>query len=144
MDGELTNLCHKYYNQTHWHRKLEKRFHRLLADALPYTGQTNVNELDAIIRCNREIQKARDEAEDGKAAMQKTAGTILRVLEYFEIQPNTKLTCEVPGEFELQVWADEANAVYCTKTKDLNPLKDDPSVIVIKLVTDPWEMDEED
>ena len=49
---------------------------------------------------------------------------------------------EVTGEFELQLWADEDHTVQCRKTKDLNPLKGDPNVIVIKLVADPYNFDE--
>jgi len=144
MEGELTNFCRTYYGQLCLHRQLERRFTRLLANALPYTGQTNVNELDAVIRCNREIQQARTEAEDAKAAMQKTAGTLLKIFAYFEMPPDTKLQCEVPGEFELQVWAEEDNSVHCIKTKDLNPLKGDPSVIIIKLKDDPYSFDDDD
>ena len=121
---------------------MERRFYRLLANALPYTGQTDVSELDAIIRCNREIQKAKAEADECKAAMQQTGRTILIVMAYFEIPPGTKLTCEIPGEFELQVWADEDNTIQCIKTKDLNPLKGDPNVIVIRLVDSPYSFDE--
>src|SRR6202012_1598050 len=119
MTGEFTDMCRTYYGQQCLLTKLEKRFARMLADALPYTGQTHISELDAIIACNRAIQKARDEAEDCKAAKQKTANTILKVLAYFEIQPNTKLTCEVPGEFELQLWAEEDNTIHCLKTKEI-------------------------
>ena len=123
---------------------MERRFHRLLANALPYTGQTDVSELDAIISCNREIQKAKAEADDGKAAMHQTGRTILNIMAYFEIAAGTILTCEIPGEFELQVWADEDHTIQCRKTKDLNPLKGDPNVIVIKLVADPYNFDEGD
>src|SRR6202012_1685260 len=117
----------------------------LLDKALPYTGQTNVAELDAIIRCNRRIQKIRSTADDVIDAKQETEAIILKILEYFEIPVNTRLTCEVPGLYELRVWADEEKTVHCYKTRDLALLEQDESIITIQMTDkrNDWE-DEED
>ncbi len=130
---EFTNYCKQYYTLQVQLEKQETRFNTLLQNALPYTGQTNVAELDAIISCNRKIQKVRAQADDTIAARQKTAKIILQILAYFEIPPHTRLTCEIPGEMELELWADDENMVHCIKTKTLDPLEDDPNVITIHM-----------
>jgi hypothetical protein len=131
MEGEFTNFCKRYYELLLQVEEKEMRFLNLLDNALPYTGQTDVSELDAIIHCNRRIQKVRSTADDVIEAKQETEDTILKILEYFEIPPNTRLTCEVPGEYELKVWADDENTVHCYKTKDLAPLEVDEHIITI-------------
>jgi hypothetical protein len=133
MEGEFTNYCKQYYQLLVLLDKQETRFNNLLANAFTYTGQTDVGELDAIISCNRKIQKVRKQADDTIAARQKTAKIILQILAYFEIPPNTRLTCEIPGEMEVEVWADDESTVHCLKTKTLDPLEDDPNIITIHL-----------
>ena len=135
MEGEFTNFCKRYYEQLLQVEEKEHRFIDLLDNALPYTGQTDISELDAIIHCNRRIQKVRSIADDVIEAKQETEDIILKILEYFEIPPNTRLTCEVPGEYVLVLWADEENTVYCSKIRDLAPLEMDENIITIQ-VTD--------
>jgi len=146
MEGEFTNFCKRYYELLLQVEEKEMRFFNLLDNALPYTGQTDVSELDAIIHCNRRIQKIRATADDVIEAKQETEDTILKILEYFEIPPNTRLTCEVPGEYVLILWVDEENTVYCSKIRDLAPLEVDENIITIP-VTDSrnsWEDDEDE
>ena len=145
MEGEFTNYCKRYYELLLQVEEKEHRFIDLLDKALPYTGQTNVAELDAIIRCNRRIQKIRSTADDVIDAKQETEAIILKILEYFEIPINTQLTCEVPGLYELRVWADEEKTVHCYKTRDLALLEQDESIITIQMTDkrNDWE-DEED
>lgn len=145
MEGEFTNYCKQYYELLLQVEEKEHRFIDLLDNALPYTGQTDVAELDAIIHCNRRIQKIRSIADDVIDAKQETEGIILKILEYFEIPINTRLTCEVSGLYELRVWADEENTVHCYKTKDLAPLEEDENIITIDCndQLNSWEDDED-
>jgi len=145
MEGEFTNFCKRYYELLLQVEEKEHRFIDLLDNALPYTGQTDVAELDAIIYCNRRIQKVRSMADDVIEAKQETEGIILKILEYFEIPTNTRLTCEVPGLYELRVWADEENTVHCYKMKDLAPLEEDENIITIDCNDrrNSWEDDED-
>jgi len=144
--GEFTNYCKRYYELLQQVEEKEHRFIDLLDNALPYTGQTNISELNAIIRCNRRIQKVRSIADDVIDAKQETEATIIKILEYFEIPPDTCLTCEVPGFYELQLWLDEEQAVNCIKTHDLAPLEEDENIITIPCIDtrNNWEEDEED
>jgi hypothetical protein len=144
MEGEFTNFCKQYYELLLQVEEKEHRFIDMLDNALPYTGQTDVSELDAIIHCNRRIQKMRSIADDMIDAKQETEATILKILEYFEIPINTRLTCEIPGLYELKVWADEENTVHCYKIRDLAPLEQDENIITIQMTDkrNDWEDEE--
>jgi len=134
MEGEFTNFCKRYYELLLQIDEKEHRLIDMLDNALPYAGQTNVADLDAIIHCNRRIIKMRDQTDDVMEAKQETEDIILKILDYFEIPINTKLTCEVPGLYELKVWADEEKTVHCYKIRDLAPLEQDEHIITIPLV----------
>src|ERR1700744_632778 len=146
MEGEFTNYCKQYYELLQQVEEKEHRFIDLLDNALPYNGQSNIAELDAILKCNRRIIKAHNPLEGIIEAKQETEDTILKILEYFEIPANTRLTCEVPGLYELIVWADEEKTVHCYKIKDLAPLEQDENIITIQMTDkrNGWEDDEED
>lgn len=146
MEGEFTNYCKRYYEQLQNWDVLEDKFEALLENALPYTGQTEVGELDAIIRCNRRILKARTAADECIKILQQTAQTITQILAYFEIPANTTLTCEVPGFYILQLWLDDEQGINCIKTQDLAPLEQDESIITIHMTDkrNDWEDDEDD
>jgi ABC-type antimicrobial peptide transport system ATPase subunit len=144
MEGEFTNYCKQYYELLQQVDQKERRLIGLIDNALPYTGQTDVAELDAIISCNRRILKAHDATDDVIEAKQETEAIILKILEYFEIPANTRLTCEVPGLYMLTLWADEENTVYCFKTHDLAPLEQDEHIITIQLTDSRNDWDEDD
>jgi hypothetical protein len=133
MEGEFTNYCSSYYRLTELLDAQETRFQSLLENALPYAGQTHLNELDAILHCNRKIQKAFADVNDTVSTMHETERTILQIMRYFELTPNTKLTCVIPGELEFEIWADEQDVVHCLKTKQLAPLEEDPNIINIRI-----------
>lgn len=144
--GEFTNFCKRYYELLQQWNELENRFEELLENAIPYTGQTDAAELDAIIRCNRRIQKARAAADECINDLQQIAHIITKILEYFEVPPYTRLTCEVPGFYELELWLDDEQAVNCIKTHDLAPLEEDENTITIHCIDtrNNWEEDEDD
>ena len=64
MNGEFTNYCKQYYNLMNQLDEQEARFETLLENALPYTGQTEIKELDAILSCNVKVLKARADADE--------------------------------------------------------------------------------
>jgi len=142
---EFTNYCKRYYELLQQWDELENKFEARLENAIPYTGQTDVGELDAIIQCNRRIQKARAAADECIKTLQQTAGTITLILQYFEIPPNTCLTCEIPGLYILQLWMDDEQAINCIKTHDLAPLEEDENIITIPFTDsrNDWEDDED-
>lgn len=144
MEGEFTSYCRQYYSLQQLLAQQETQFNTLLANALPYTGQTNITELDAIIKCNRKVQQARAEADNTIAEKRQTEQVILQIMAYFEVSPNTELTCEIPGEAELMLWADEENDLYCIKTKDLAPLEDDLDIITIHMNDNRYSFTEDD
>lgn len=145
MEREFTNFCKRYYELLQQIDKNEHRLIDMIDNALPYTGQTCIAELDAILSYNRKAQKLNEALFDVIEAKQETEDTILKILEYFEIPINTRLTCEVPGLYELRVWADEENTVHCYKTKDLAPLEEDENIITIQFTDNrnSWEDDED-
>lgn len=131
MKGEFTNYCKRFYDLLCQWTELEWRFNKLLNEAMPYTGQTAISELDAILHTSRRIQKARAKADECITQLQQTEQTLSQIFAWFEIQPNTVLTCEVTGFFELELWMDDDNNVHCIKTKDLAPLEKDANIITI-------------
>jgi len=122
MNGEFNGFCSQYYNLTQLLAEQQEHFNTLLDNALPYTGQTNINELDAIIKCNRKIQKAKKRADDTADELRNTEHTILMVMEYFGIPPYTRLTGEVTEQLLFEIWADDSDTVHIKKIKDLVPL----------------------
>jgi hypothetical protein len=132
MESEFTNFCSHYYELTLQLEESEAHFHYLLANALPYSGQTNLNELDAIIECNREVQEAKTLADNIVECMRGTESNILKIMQYFEIPPHTKLQGEIPGDVQFEIWADENDTIHILKTKDLAPLADHQNVYVVK------------
>jgi hypothetical protein len=132
MNGEFNRICSYYYRLTRLLEEREAHFNHLLENALPYKGQTELSELDAIIQYNREVQKARADTEKTAADIRETERIILMIMQYFEIPPFTKLKGEVSEELEFEIWADNNDALYISKTKDLAAPVDDENVIKIK------------
>ena len=133
MNGEFNGYCSQYYNLTQLLAEQQEHFNTLLDNALPYTGQTNINELDAIIKCNRKIQKAKARAENTFDELRNTEHTILMIMQYFGIPPHTVLVGEVPEKLLFEIWADDSDTVHIKKIKDLVPPVDDENIIRIKI-----------
>jgi len=144
MDGQFTYYCKLFYDQMLKLFKQENRFELLLEFALPYTGQTTVSELDEILNCNDYIQKARARADETRKALFETEKIIIKIMDHFEIPPETKLYCQVPGEVELMLYRKENNRVYMFKERDLAPLPGNENMIVIKLSNGAGVDDEDD
>jgi len=109
-----------------------QQFNNLLADALPYTGQTNLSDLDAIISYNRRVQAAKTKADKTFKDLTETGKTILKMMRYFEIPPRKVLRGEIPGELEYEIWANDKDALFINKIKDLPQEPVDPNIIMIK------------
>ena len=146
MEGEFTNFCKRYYELLQNWDKLEDRYEALVENMIPYTKQTDVGELDTILRCHRRIKKARDAADSCIADLQQTEDILKQILAYFEIEPNIKPKCEIPGSFELELWLDDEQGVNCIKTHDLSPLEDDENIITIPCADtrNNWEDDDDE
>jgi len=132
MDGEFNTACATYYHLNQVLAAKEVRFQKLVSKALPYTGQTNLFELDRIISCNRKVQQAQADVEQTEMELSDLESIIFKMMEYFDIPPGTKLSGGIADELEFEIWADEQDVLYCEKTKDLNPPADNPNTITIK------------
>jgi len=145
MEGEFTNYCKRFYELLCQWTELELRFNILLNNCLPYNGQKLISELDDILSSSRRIQKARAAADACIADLQQTEHILNQIFAWFEILPNTPLTCEAPGHFELELWLDDDGNVHCIKTKDLEPLETDGDIITIECIDhrNNWEADED-
>jgi hypothetical protein len=140
MTGEFTSWCTHYYRLTKLFLQHNERINKLLADAPPYTSQRNLSDLDAIISYNRKVQAVKAKADKTFKHLTETGRTILKVMQYFEIPPHVVLTGEIPGELEFEIWANENDALFINKIKDLQPGAHNPNIIVI----DCWADDEDD
>ncbi len=119
MYGEFTDMCAWYYRLTERLKEQEERFQNLLANALPYTGQTELIELDRIIRYNRKVQAALADTEKTSAQIVDAESIIYKMIEYFGIKPNTRLKGQIPEQLEFEFWLDESNQLHIQKLSDL-------------------------
>ena len=140
MPSEFIAHCNRYYEFTKLLAKREERFKNLLDNAPLYCGQTSLNEVDTIISYYRMVQAAKAKIEKSLDDMKETGRVILMIMRHFEIPPGTLLTGEIPGELEYEIWADENDALYINKTKNLQPEPDNPNMMVIKL----WNADDDE
>jgi hypothetical protein len=132
MTNEFTTHCNQYYQLTKLFSARDERFKNLLDNAPPYTRQSNLSDLDAIISYNRKVQAAKAKADKTFKELTETGRTILAIMRYFEIPPRTVLTGQIPGELEYELWANENDDVFIGKIRDLPQGADNPNVMVIK------------
>jgi hypothetical protein len=132
MTGEFTSQCNHYYQLSVLHAAHQETFKTLLDNAPLYHGQTRLNNLDAIITYNRQVQAAKAKMDKTLEDMAAAKQTILLMMRYFEIPPLTVLTGEIPGQVEYQLWTDENDAIHIRKTMDLKPEEVNPNIIFIK------------
>jgi hypothetical protein len=135
MNGEFNGICSYYYRLTKLLEQREEHFQNLLANAQPYKGETKLSELDALIEYNRGVLQAKADTEKTASDMRETERIILIIMQYFEIPPGTILKGEIPEEIEFEIWADDNDTVYITKTKDLIPPVDEENIIKIKFAS---------
>ncbi len=133
--GEFTAYCNHYYKLTRKLAAREEHFQNLLDNAPVYSGQTSLNEVDAIITYYRDVQAAKADMDKTFYEMKETERIILMIMQHFEITPGTILTGAMPGQLEYELYADETNTLHITKTKNLDPLADNPNIMEIKI----WE-----
>ena len=132
MTNEFTSWCSYYYELDMLLTEMEEHFLTLLDNTPNHLGQTNANEVDAIIAYCRMVQAERDKIDKTSGELWDAQYTILAILQHFEIPPGTVLTGEIPYEMSFEVWADEEDNVYVNKTGDLAPEEDDPNVMIFK------------
>ncbi|MDB4919146.1 hypothetical protein [Mucilaginibacter sp.] len=132
MTGEFTAWCSQYYHLTQLFSARNERFKNLLDNAPPYTEQSNLSDLDAIISYNRKVQAAKAKADKTFKDLTDTGHTILMIMQYFEIPPRTVLTGEIPGELEYEIWANEKDEIFIGKIRDLPQEADNPNIVYIK------------
>jgi len=135
MTNEFTTYCNHYYHLTTQLEAHNQHFQNLLDTAPPYTGQSNLTELDAIISHNRQVHAAKAKVDKTLKDLTDTAQTILKMMAYFEIPPRTWLTGIIPDELEYEIWANEKGDVFIGKVRDLQPPVPNPNIIEIKCWT---------
>jgi hypothetical protein len=132
MSNEFTAWCIYYYQLTMLLSDLGEHFQNLLDNAPPYSGQTRVSEVDALIRYCRAVQTEKAKMDKMAEDVKQAERTILKMMQHFEIPPGTVLSGEIPGEMVYGVWADEQDRVHISKTEDFPAEPDNPNIIVIK------------
>jgi len=105
----------------------------LLDNAPLYNGQTNLNEIDDIIKYYRKAQKAKARLDATTDQLYKTEQTILMIMKHFNIPSRTRLVGEIIEEILFEIWADETDRLHVRKTKDLAPSVDEGNIITIKI-----------
>ena len=130
MENEFNNYCCYYYRLKQQLLEQDAIFKNLLDNALPYKRQTKISQLDAVIACNRAIQKAKADAEKTHATLKEVESTIVMIMEYFDISPYTWLTGEITDELEFQLCMDDKKRILIGKTKDIKPPYN-PNIITI-------------
>jgi hypothetical protein len=135
MNNEFNGYCSRHYTLTDLLATQQEHLNNLFNNAPPYTGQTNLAEIDALIKCYRKIQRAQDRIDNTRASLRETERIILMVMQYFGIPPRTVLIGEVIEQLQFEIWADEGDTVYTKKIRDLVPPTDEANIIRIKLQT---------
>ena len=135
MTGEFTEWCNNYYQLTTLSAAHDEHFKNLLDHAPPYSGQSSLSDLDAIISHNRKVHAAKAKVDKTLKELTDTAQTILKIMQYFEIPPRTFLSGIIPGELEYEIWANENDQVFIGKVRDLQPPVHNPNIIEIKCST---------
>lgn len=133
MTGEFNGYCSQYYTLTLLLEEQEERLSKLLNNAPMYTGQTTLNEVDAILKHYRKLQQVQARIEELTGELQKTEQTILMIMEYLDIPHNTMLTGEIPEKVAFEIWADDNNILCTQKIKDLARPVENANIITIKL-----------
>jgi hypothetical protein len=131
MNSEFTAWCNDYYKLYEQLIAQDLHYQNLLYNPPPYTGQSNLHELDAILSHNHELQAAKTKLYQTFKETAAARDTVLAIMEFFEMPPNTRLTGQVPGEREYEIWADEHGALCTRKLKDLPPKPNNSCEIVI-------------
>jgi hypothetical protein len=144
MNGEFNGYCSHHYTLTQQLAEQQEYLNNLLDNALPYTGQTNISEIDALIKSYRKIQKVKARVDDTLEEIRKTERTILMIMEHFGIPRCTRLVGEVIEEVLFEIWADETDAIHNKKIKDLVPPVDEEHFITIKFRNSRHEVTDED
>ena len=121
MNSEFTAWCNDYYKLRQQLIAEDLHYEYLLHNAPPYTGQSNLQQLDAILKHNREVKAANAKLDKTFKETIAAQDTVVAIMKFFEMPPNTRLTGQIPGELEYEIWADQHGALYTRKIKDLQP-----------------------
>lgn len=144
MNNEFNGYCSRHYTLTEQLAVQQEHLNNLFNNATPYTGQTNLAEIDDLIKCYRKIQRAQDRVDNTRDSLRQTERIILMVMQYFGIPSRTVLIGEVIEQLQFEIWADEADTVYTKKIRDLVPPPDEANIIRIKLRTSRNSVTEDD
>jgi len=130
--NEFTHYCSRYYKLTQLLNKRITRLADLLANVPLYRGETSLTDIDAIITYYRDIEERKKKADQTATDLKTTGKIILTIMEHFEIPPYTALTGQIPDEVEYEIYADETQTLHITKTKDLAPVAENGTIMLIK------------
>ncbi len=133
MPNVLNYFCSSYYKLFQLVLKRQERLQYLIDNAPEYSGETSIDEIDAIINYYQKGQAYKAKYDETYKEFKETGEDILKVMQHFSIPPETILTGQIPHELEYEVVADENDMVYIYKTKDLAPAEDNPNIMVIKV-----------
>ena len=128
MTGEFTAYGNLYYKLKQALLKRERLLQTLLDNAPDYKGLTKLSDMDAVISYSCKAQAAKKKMDDTALQLKEAGRNITLIMKHFEIPPFTRLTGQIPGELEYELFADEEENVYIKKTKDLAVEPDNPTL----------------
>ena len=133
MNGEFNGFCSRYYLLTQQLDEEQAYLQKFLDNAPFYQGETQLSEIDYIIKYYRKTQAVKATVDKTMDKLNETASAILYLMRYFNIPSGTRLYGVIEDEVEFAIWADETDQVHTIKTKQLVPEPDAANIITIRL-----------
>jgi len=135
MNGEFNSCCSHYYHLTQQLAKEQAYLQKFLDNAPYYSGETQLSEIDYIIRYYYKTQAVKAAIDKTMARLNKTTTAILYFMRFFNIPPDTKLCGTIEEELEFEIWADDTDQIHTKKIKDLKPIEE-PNTITIRIANE--------
>jgi hypothetical protein len=133
MELYLNDVCSNYYTLRELLLKQEARFDRLMDKPVVYAGQTDLEDIDKVLKYCYKVQQASDGIRHTIQQLISEKKLILQMLDHFSIPRNTKLKARVGNEAEIHLWADDENLIYYEKLRDILAEEINPNIITIKV-----------
>lgn len=135
MKQRATNVGAWLYRLTKQLQQQEARFQKLLENAPPYMGQTELWIVDQLLNYYKRTQRVKADVEATAEDLRAQKKDVLAMMDYLELPPDYKLTAMLPGEAIFAIWYNEERMVHCTWT-EIEPEPDPPNIITIRLIGD--------
>jgi hypothetical protein len=132
MKQRATNAGAALYRLNKRLQQQEARFQKLLENAPPYMGQTELWIVDQLTNYYTRTQRAKADVDDTAEELRETEKDVLAMMDYLELPPDYKLTAKLPGQAIFEIWYDEQRMVHCSWA-EIEPEPENPNIIYIKM-----------